>query len=92
MEDMAIAWTVIVGNISIKTRHRKTLKEFVRILKEDCEGFLGVNPCPPYGTILFFKTLNDAKISRNVLESKGIKCSREICDVHIPAEYVQEQE
>lgn len=48
------------------------------------EGFIGIHPEPPRGTLCLFATENQAKRARNAMESAGIKCGTNICEVFIP--------
>lgn len=85
------AWTVAVGNISLRPKYWKSNREFFRTLREECEGYLGIHPMEPHGTLLLFESLNDAKIARNILTAKGIQCGRNICEVCISEEYKKER-
>lgn len=42
------------------------------------EGFMAIHPAAPHGMLWVFDSLNNAKGARNVAESKGIKCGRNI--------------
>ena len=69
-------WTVAVGNtqgpFSLPSTKRKA-KAAVDLIKQQ-EGFVGVNPQPPLGTLLLFRTENNAKRARNVLRAAGVVC------------------
>ncbi len=81
-------WTVAVGNLAgpfalPSTRWKE--KKILNIIKEQ-EGFVGVHPCPPKGTLLLFKTENNAKKARNVLRAEGVLCGKNICEVYADAD------
>ena len=82
------AWAFGVGHLSLRPKYRKSNAEFIRTLKEDCEGFLGVHPMDE-GTLLIFETENDAKRSRNLLRSRGVRCGEGIEPVYIPEQFVR---
>lgn len=80
-------WTVAVGNtpgpVSLPSTKRKA-KAAVDLIKQQ-EGFVGVNPQPPLGTLLLFRTENNAKRARNVLRAAGVVCGNNICKVLVDA-------
>ena len=81
------AYTVAIGNFSIPfTRDQKKLIKII----EKFDGFYGLHPAYPYGTLLIFKTENDAKRARNELDSLGVQTGNNICEVFIPSEYAKE--
>jgi len=84
------AYTVAVGNLSLMPWRQKSNKEFCRILKEECKGFLGVNPHPPMGTLLLFDSEWNARRARNILMNYKIKVGDNVCECFIPAEYLAE--
>lgn len=74
-------WAVAVGNVpspfSLPSVKRKA-KAAIDLIKQQ-EGFVGVNPQPPLGTLLLFWTENNAKAARNTLRAAGVICGNNIC-------------
>lgn len=60
-------------------------------LAKQQEGFVGVNPQPPRGTLLLFRTESNAKRARNVLHAAGVVCGTNICEVFVDKRYVPEE-
>ena len=78
-------WTVAVGNAPgplALTSTRARAKKAIKIIKQQ-EGLVGVHPEPPYGTLLLFKTENEAKKARNVLLAATIECGKNIGNVFV---------
>ena len=67
-------YAAAVGNL--KLFHKDSTKA-VEIFKS-LEGFLFLSPIYPYGTLVHFKSLNDAKRGKNLMEQKGIKTGNNI--------------
>lgn len=85
-EDEIEAWTVGVGNLPpIPTGSSRKALELIRSL----EGFIGIHPLPPMGTLLLFRSENDAIRGKNLLDYKGVKTSRNISKVFIEKKYAQ---
>lgn len=79
------AYTVATGNVNpLMKRSRQAVKYITKL-----EGFLGVHPAPPRGTLWLFDTENNAKIARNKMEDKGIVCGVNICEVEFDEKYIQ---
>lgn len=73
------AYTVAVGNFNpLKKRSRKAV-EFIKTL----DGLIGVHPCYPRGTLILFDSENNAKIAKNLMESKGIQTGTYICECEV---------
>ena len=83
------AYTVAIGNFSIP--FTKDQKKVLKIIK-NLDGFYGLKPCYPHGTLLLFNTENNAKRARNELDSLGIQTGTNICEVFIPEEYAKTKE
>ena len=81
------AYTVAVGNIN---PFNSKSREAVKIIK-NLEGFLGIKPCYPKGTLLLFESENAAKRGRNKLEAKGIQCGVNICECYIDERYGEKE-
>ena len=73
------AWSVAVGNINPLQKSSRDAVKFISKLK----GFVGFYPHYPDGTLCFFKTENEAKIARNMMNSKGIQTGHNICGMDI---------
>jgi len=83
------AYTVAIGNFSIPfTRDQKKILKIIKNL----DGFYGLQPHYPHGTLLIFKSENDAKRAKNQLDSLGILTGKNICEVFIPSEYAKTKE
>ena len=84
-EDEVKLWTVAVGNapgpLTLPSTRWKA-KKAIEIIKQQ-EGLVGVHPEPPYGTLLLFRTENDAKKARNVLRAATIECGKNIGEVFV---------
>ena len=81
------AYTVAIGNFSIPfTRDQKKVIKVIQHL----DGFYGLKPCYPHGTLLMFNSENNAKRARNELDSLGVQTGNNICEVFIPSEYAKE--
>ena len=79
-EGMVSYWSVAVGNLPLFFGRKQAKKALEYISQQ--EGFVGICPCYPRGTLCLFKTLNDAKGARNMMRLKGIKCGDNICEVY----------
>lgn len=81
-------WTITIGNFqgpfALPSTKRKE-KKIMNIIKEQ-EGFVGIHLHPPEGTLLLFKTENNAKKARNVLRAEGVLCGKNICEVYADAD------
>lgn len=84
-------WSVAVGNIP---RNPFQMKKALKILDyiKSLDNFIGIHPAPPHGILCLFKTENDAKGARNLMQLKGIKCGVNICEVYIDKVYMQESD
>ena len=83
-------WAVAVGNLPMPWHPRKIRKAGIAALKfiKRLDGFVGVTPMPPRGTLCLFRTENDAKRGRNLMESEGIKTGKNICEVFVDEMYI----
>lgn len=70
-------YTVATGNVNPLMKRSREAVKFISKL----DGFVGVHPCYPYGTLLIFESKNTAKIARNRMENEGIKCGYNICKI-----------
>ena len=78
-------YTVAIGNVPILPN--KKVKEFFRWV-ESLDGFVGIRPEYPRGTLLLFETENDAKGARNLIRAKGENVGNNICECFIDKKYV----
>lgn len=90
-------WTVAIGTLPIyppwhfwisrKKRQNgwNAISYIVRL-----EGFLGFVPVPNKGTLCIFKTENDAKIGRNLMDAVGINTGHNICDAYVDDQYLMD--
>ena len=93
------AWTVAVPNLAgtirgtLRSRYIKDTKKLLNYVKK-LDGFLGIHPIPPKGTLLLFRTENDAKRARNLLihDLKLNNVGDNICECFIPEEYGRPQQ
>ena len=90
------AYTVAVPNLAgtvkgtLKPRMMRDSKKLLNYVQK-LDGFLGIHPAPPHGTLLLFRTENDAKRARNLLISdlKLNQVGNNICECYIPEEYAR---
>lgn len=73
------AYTVAVGNINPLMRASRKAVKFIAKL----DGLIGVHPHYPDGTLILFRTENDAKIGKNRMEAVGIHTGHNICECEI---------
>ena len=73
-------YTVAIGNFKGPFASPRRMLEEKRLIEEikKLDGFYGVYPSPPNGTLLLFETENNAKGARNILRSLGVNCGRNI--------------
>ena len=77
------AYTVAVGNINPLMRASRYALKFIKKLN----GFIGVHPHYPDGTLILFRTENDAREGKSRMESMGIKTGINICECEIDDKY-----
>lgn len=87
------AYTVAVpnlaGTIPGTLKHMKDTKKFLRYVKK-LDGFIGIHPIPPRGTLLIFDTENNAKRARNLLDNDlKVQTGTNICEIFIPEQYAK---
>ena len=82
------AYAFAIGNFSIPFVTRDQLKVIEALKKMD--GFFGVKPEFPKGTLLIFKSENHAKRAMNELEAMGVKTGGVVGECFIPEEYAKE--
>lgn len=89
------AYTVAVPNLAgmipgtLKQKHMKDTKKLLRYVKK-LDGFIGIHPIPPRGTLLIFDTENNAKRARNLLDNDlKVQTGTNICEIFIPEQYAK---
>ena len=87
-ENEVTCYTVAIPNLPMIPNRK--VKKFIKWIGE-LDGFVGIRPEYPRGTLLLFKTENDAKRARNQIRAypnyEGT-VGNNICEVYIPKEYV----
>lgn len=71
-------YTVAIANLPINPN--REIKKFIKWLCK-LDGFIGIHPRYPHGTILIFSSENDAKRGRNLIEDYGVHTGNNICEV-----------
>ena len=79
-------YTVAIGNLPIIPN--KAIKEFINWISE-LDGFIGIRPEYPHGTLLLFETENDAKGARNLIREKT-PVGNNIGECYIDKMYVEQ--
>ena len=87
-ENEVECYTVAIPNLPMISNRR--VRDFIKWISE-LEGFVGLRPEYPHGTLLIFKTENDAKRAKNLIPTypnykSGV--GKNICKVYVPKEYV----
>ena len=72
-------YTGAIANLPIIPN--KKIKEFMDYVSK-LDGFIGVHPHYPNGTLLIFKSENHAKRARSLIERCEVKTGRNICEVN----------
>ena len=93
----ATAYTVAVPNLAgtiptaaaLRPKAWRDTQKLLNYVKK-LDGFLGIHPVPPRGTLLLFQTENDAKRARNLLaHDLDVQVGTNIMQVFIPKEYAK---
>lgn len=89
------AWSFAVPNLAglcgIPTpkqlAHSRKLLNYLK----DLNGFLGIHPMPPRGTMVIFRTKNDAIRAKNLLiyDLEINEIGKNIVECYIPEEYAR---
>ena len=89
------AFTVAVPNLAgtlpgtMKPRMLRDSKKLLSYASK-LDGFLGIHPAPPHGTLLIFKTENEAKRARNLLANDlKVQTGTNITKIYIPEQYAK---
>lgn len=88
-ENEVVCYTVAVGNLPIPPFVRKNSKKAIKFI-QGLEGFVGFYPYYPHGTLCIFRTENQAKVAKNMMENKGIKTGNNICEIFVEKKYMEE--
>lgn len=75
-----------IGTGAVNPLYKKS-RDAVDFIK-GLEGFKGVHTIPDGRNLWIFDTLNHAKVARNMMESKGIICGKEIGEVYVDEQYL----
>ncbi len=78
------AYGFAMPNLPTPTPFNRRLMKRVKELLDGLEGLIAVTPHYPEGTLLYFETLNQAKVARNKVEAAGPNpCGRHImlCEI-----------
>lgn len=80
-------WTVATETpIVYGLRGRKETRRMVEFIV-GLDGYVGVHPDSlGRGVVWLFRTENDAKAARNLMEARGIRCGVNICEAFLPGE------
>ena len=83
------AWTVAIANLNplARGKEKKIQDEIMNRIKK-LDGFIGIHPVPPRGTLLIFKTENDAKRGRNEIRTFLSPVGDNICKIYIDKRFV----
>lgn len=89
-------YTVAIANLN-PYLFKDSMKA-VEIIKT-LDGLFGITAAWPYGTLVHFKSLNDAKRAKNILEQKGIHTGDNIshyytdkdCNYTVPSDELEAQ-
>ena len=78
------AWTVAIANLNPLAREKEEIMNRIKKL----DGFIGIHPVPPRGTLLIFKTENDAKRGKNEIKTFLSPVGDNICKIYIDKRFV----
>lgn len=71
-----------VGNMPLNPIKLMQTVNFIKLL----DGFIGLHPCYPKGTLLVFDSLNNSKRARNILQDNGVQCGTYIMKATLTAD------
>lgn len=83
------AYTVAIANLNplARGKEKKIQEEIMNRIKK-LDGFIGIHPVPPRGTLLIFKTENDAKRGRNEIRTFLAPVGDNICKIYIDKKFI----
>lgn len=83
------AYTVAIPNLPLVPNRK--VKAFVKWISS-LDGFYGIHPHYPLGTLVIFDTENNAKAARNLIQNyKGYSgtVGNNICEIYISEQYAK---
>jgi len=83
---MKKCWAIGTGNINPLIKRSRDAVKFTASL----EGFVGISPMSPYGTVFLFESENTAKRAKNMMKAKGIITGKDIVECEIEDKYWEE--
>lgn len=90
-DNEVVCYGIGVGNLPLPPFMPKPVKEALAFI-QGLDGFVDFYPCWPHGTVCVFRTLNEAKVAKNLMQAKGIKTGREIAEMFVEKQYVEGSE
>lgn len=88
-DNEVVCYTVAIPNLSAFPD--KKVRKFIKWI-HNLDGFVGLRPEYPHGTLLIFKTENDAKRARNQINNYPeyeMGTGKNICEVYIDKNYIK---
>lgn len=76
-------YAFVIPNLPAPTLFNRKKMKWIADLLNSLEGMIAITPSYPQGTILFFETLNQAKIARNKVLATGNAAGRNIMHAEI---------
>lgn len=89
------AWSFAVPNLAglCSFPTPRQLADSIKLINylKDLDGFLGIHPMPPRGTMVIFRTKNDAIRAKNLLiyDLEINEIGNNIVECYIPEEYAR---
>lgn len=80
-----------IGNLTLNPLLLRKQKKLLKKI-QNLEGFLGIQPRYPDGTLVIFDTEKNAKGGRNLIRSWGIDVGRNIGEVYVDSRYLMKKE
>ena len=90
-ENEVSVWSVAVGNLPLNPFKMRAAEKALLYIR-DLEGFIGIHPIPPRGTLCLFRSENEAKGARNLMRAKGIQTGNNICELYVDKLYILQAE
>lgn len=89
------AWTVAIGNLptiiqALNPEVKRQADEALAIIKAQ-DGFIGLFPEPPRGTLCVFKSKQEAIRAKNIMMINGIETGNNICHVYVDKKHLKEK-
>lgn len=85
-------YTVVIGELRpyLSRKKRRAQMQALELISSQ-HGFVGIHRVFGRGTLLLYRTENDAKIARNELISRGCPCGDNICQAFVDKQYVPDE-